>query len=265
MNRKIKISCLGTSLLFHVLLFVPVVFCFGWLTRVEEQERVVTMRLVEVSYVKPVHIRESKHEDSLSRIKKRPNVVKIPNSNNVHFEKLAGINNPKITKIIKRPVIGASDHRVKTIVKHMSSSIANRKYKPFKKELSMSRAIKHDRRKVIMAKMISSAPASEHVGDNTHDMLSRYRNSIKELINSHKIYPRIARRKGIEGVVMVSFVILRNGLLKDIRLITSSDYEILDKAALETINNANPFLPFPDNINKKELWLKLALSFRLDK
>jgi TonB family protein len=262
MNRKIKISCLGTSLLFHVLLFLPIVVCFSWLTKVEEQERVVTMRLVEVSYVKPVHIKKSKHEDSLSRIKKRSNLVKIPDSNNVHFKKLAGINNPTITKIIKRPVIHTSDHRVKTIVKHMSSSIANRKYKPF--ELSMSRAIKHDRRKVIMAKMISSVPTSEHVGDNTHDMLSRYRNSIKKLINSHKIYPRIARRKGIEGVVMVSFVILRNGLLKDIRLITSSNYEILDKAALETINNANPFLPFPDSIDKKELWLKLALSFRLD-
>jgi protein TonB len=97
------------------------------------------------------------------------------------------------------------------------------------------------------------------------DELSRYQKSVRKLIDAHKIYPRIAKRRGIEGVVFVGFLVTNNGLLKDIKLISSSDYEILDQAAIKTINNASPFLPFPEKINKKELWLKLALSFKLDR
>lgn len=102
-------------------------------------------------------------------------------------------------------------------------------------------------------------------GNQRANELQRYSKIIKDKIANNILYPSLARRKGIEGIVLVGFLITNNGLLRDIRLIEPSDYEILNRAAITTINSASPFLPFPESINKKELWLKLALSFQLDR
>jgi protein TonB len=102
-------------------------------------------------------------------------------------------------------------------------------------------------------------------GNQRANELQRYTKIIKDKIANNILYPPLARRKGIEGVVLVGFLLTNNGLLRDIRLIEPSGYEILNRAAITTINSASPFLPFPESIDKKELWLKLALSFKLDK
>jgi TonB family protein len=101
-------------------------------------------------------------------------------------------------------------------------------------------------------------------GNHRANELQRYTKMIKDKIANNTIYPPLARRRGIEGVVLVAFLITNKGLLRDIRLIDPSEYEILNRAAITTINSASPFLPFPESVDKKELWLKLALSFKLD-
>jgi TonB family protein len=60
-------------------------------------------------------------------------------------------------------------------------------------------------------------------------------------IESAKHYPYIARRKGIEGTVIVFVHLNKNGELKDVVLRKSSNYEILDKSAVELIKKATPF------------------------
>jgi len=111
-----------------------------------------------------------------------------------------------------------------------------------------------------MKKMAEFSPGYQRASE-----LERYTKNIKDKIANNILYPPLARRKGIEGIVLVGFLITHNGLLRDIRLIEPSDYEILNRAAITTITNASPFSPFPESINKKELWLKLALSFKLDR
>jgi protein TonB len=110
-----------------------------------------------------------------------------------------------------------------------------------------------------MKKMADISPGNQSASE-----LQRYTKIIKDKIANNIFYPPLARRKGIEGIVLIGFLITHNGLLRDIRLIEPSDYDILNRAAITTINNASPFLPFPESINKKELWLKLALSFKLN-
>jgi TonB family protein len=95
--------------------------------------------------------------------------------------------------------------------------------------------------------------------------LLRYQQIIKQKINRHKIYPRLARKKGIEGKALIEFLISRDGQVKETRLVKSSNYKILDQAAIRAVSNAGPFLPLPVAINKNELWLKLTVSFKLEK
>jgi protein TonB len=64
---------------------------------------------------------------------------------------------------------------------------------------------------------------------------------IKDIINRHITYPRLARQMGWEGKVKISFIITVNGDVKDIQAIESSGREILDRNAKEAVKNASPF------------------------
>lgn len=62
-------------------------------------------------------------------------------------------------------------------------------------------------------------------------------------INRSKYYPEFARRQGLEGAPKVAFSISENGKVEGVKVVESSGNEVLDKAALETIERSSP-LPF---------------------
>ena len=95
--------------------------------------------------------------------------------------------------------------------------------------------------------------------------LLSYQEIIKKKIESAKRYPRKARRKRIEGIVYLKFVILSNGSLKEVKIKRSSGSSILDEEAVSTINRASPFSPLPGGLKKESLTLELSLLFRLKK
>ena len=64
---------------------------------------------------------------------------------------------------------------------------------------------------------------------------------IKDIINRHIAYPRIARKMGWTGKVKISFIITVNGDARNIRVIESSGKEILDSNATEAVKKASPF------------------------
>jgi TonB family protein len=53
--------------------------------------------------------------------------------------------------------------------------------------------------------------------------------------NMPPVYPAIARRRGYEGVVMLSAEVLVDGTVGNLKIKKSSGYNILDRSALETV------------------------------
>lgn len=90
-----------------------------------------------------------------------------------------------------------------------------------------------------------------------------YQQLIKQKIEENKRYPLLARNKGIEGDVWVKFEILKNGKVKNIKVVKSSHHQILDKAAIESIKKANPFPPFPEGLKERSLIINICLRFEL--
>jgi len=64
--------------------------------------------------------------------------------------------------------------------------------------------------------------------------------SIRNAIDRAKIYPLLARKRKIEGTVIIEFIINNKGYPQDIRIEKSSGHEILDSAAIKTVKNAAP-------------------------
>ena len=68
---------------------------------------------------------------------------------------------------------------------------------------------------------------------------------IRDLIQKNITYPRVARQMGWQGKVTVSFLILNDGRISNIKVKQSSGKDILDNNAVETIKRASPFPPPP--------------------
>lgn len=93
------------------------------------------------------------------------------------------------------------------------------------------------------------------------DLINAYISVLTKLVNSHLIYPKDVRKKKLEGVSWVSFVVTESGALKpnSLQIKKSSGYQALDDNALKTILAVAPFQRPP-----RELNLSIALEFEVD-
>ncbi len=73
-----------------------------------------------------------------------------------------------------------------------------------------------------------------------------YNQRLKERIESAWHYPDEAAQKGIYGDLIIKFTIRKNGQLGAAEIVRGSGYPILDKAALEALNEASPYWPLPE-------------------
>jgi len=100
-------------------------------------------------------------------------------------------------------------------------------------------------------------------GNSPEQLRSKYLSEnfayIKDIIQKHLTYPSKARREGLEGKARVSFIILENGQVSNIRIISSTGYEILDLNVIDTIKEV---APFPKPPVKAEL--RMPIFYRLE-
>ena len=83
---------------------------------------------------------------------------------------------------------------------------------------------------------------------------------IKKQIELVWTYPEEAATNGLQGQILLQFMLEQSGKLIDISLIQSSGHEILDRAALEAVKTASPYNAFPEKIRKKKL--RIIASFK---
>lgn len=81
--------------------------------------------------------------------------------------------------------------------------------------------------------------------------------------NPHPQYPRRARRKGYEGIVILEVLVNENGKVEDLKVFKSSGYKILDKSALSAVQKWL-FEAGTRNGKSTQMWVRVPIRFRLD-
>ena len=79
---------------------------------------------------------------------------------------------------------------------------------------------------------------------------------LRDRIERAKQYPPEARRQGMEGTTEVEFQVAKDGSVKEVMVVRSSGFPILDQASMETIRRAVPLPVIPGTI-------RIAISYRL--
>lgn len=75
-------------------------------------------------------------------------------------------------------------------------------------------------------------------------------------------YPSEARRRQLYGSLRMLVALLPNGEVESIRILQSSGHSILDQAAVEIVNLAAPFQPFPAELRAEADILEIIRTWR---
>lgn len=76
-----------------------------------------------------------------------------------------------------------------------------------------------------------------------------WKSEIVMRIMGAKEYPEEARSQGLGGTALVAFSVSRSGAIHGVRLARSAGSSILDRAAVATVQRANPVPPAPAGVN----------------
>jgi len=83
---------------------------------------------------------------------------------------------------------------------------------------------------------------------------------ISSIVQRSITYPNIARKMGWEGRVLLSITLSEDGSLKDVKVLESSGYQVLDKNAVDTVKRVAHLFPKPP----AEVIIKLPINYKLD-
>jgi protein TonB len=99
--------------------------------------------------------------------------------------------------------------------------------------------------------------------DGMESARTRYLNEhfayIRNKILNNVSYPDPAKRKGWQGKVLLSFVITADGNVRELKVVKSSGFTLLDRNAIETVRDTAPF-PRPPG----EAQLVIPITYHLE-
>ncbi|MEA3385338.1 MAG: TonB family protein [Thermodesulfobacteriota bacterium] len=110
---------------------------------------------------------------------------------------------------------------------------------------------------------ISDWISDQHVVFGDYATADRYMEMVRLRIERHKIYPRNARVRQMEGDVTVRFIITHEGDVRAVEVVKTSGEKSLDRAALAAVKGAAPFPRASERLFKGEIPLELILGFEL--
>lgn len=116
--------------------------------------------------------------------------------------------------------------------------------------------IEADQAPVVKAKALGE-------GKKNSKAILTYRRQLLVHQKKFRRYPSAARRRGQQGTVKLEFSIDRSGKVVGKRLLESSGYPVLDKAALAAVDRASPYPPPPVEETGEVLRYAIPIQFKI--
>ena len=81
-------------------------------------------------------------------------------------------------------------------------------------------------------------------------------------VNPEPRYPRMAKKRGYEGTVLLNVLVSKEGRVKNLWIFESCGYNILDNAAMEAVKDWI-FKPGTEDDKPVEMWVQVPVKFEL--
>lgn len=228
--------------------------------------------LIIFMLITTVHIvlfAQLKVEEKVASIQNKPtpNISKI-NLKNVVIKKPEPKPEPVVEKVVETPVEikPLPKTKSKNIIKHKKKKkkkIVKKVEKPTKKietpkkvEIAETPVLEQSSQKSIQKKVVLDS-------SKIKALENEYLAKLRHLIEKNKIYPKSAKRLRQMGKVHISFVITKDGHIKDAKILRNSKYKRLNKAAIAILSNINKFEPIPKKLNRNSWEITVPIVYEI--
>ena len=206
-------------------------------------------------------------EEKIVVVENKPsiNISKI-NLQNVVIKKPEPKPEPIVEKVIEKPL-----EIIKPLPKTKSENIIKHEEKKQKKEIQEKPLQKVEEIKTLepMKPQIQEQSSQENIQKEVVDLNkiealeNEYLSKLRYLIEKNKIYPNSAKRLNQMGKVHLSFVISKDGQIKNAKILKDSSFKRLDEAALEILSKINKFEPIPEKLNKNSWEITVPIIYEI--
>jgi len=100
------------------------------------------------------------------------------------------------------------------------------------------------------------------IGSEAGD-LTAYGRALAGAVATRQRYPRVAQLRQWQGTAVLQLELASDGRLVNVRVLSSSGHEILDRQALEMVREAVPLPPLPAALAGRQLTVDVPVVFRL--
>ncbi len=165
---------------------------------------------------------------------------------------------PKVEEIIKEPLPEPVVEKVveKPVVKEPKPIIEKRIEKPKEKKRKKKKSVKKKKPKKKFKRKPSRQQASSKQSKSTKAQRNKFWTTLRAKIDRNKFYPRIAKKRGMEGSVKVKFTILSNGHVGHISV---SGPKVFHNSAKNAVKRA-----FPIDVKRSPIALPTSVNLPLN-
>ena len=86
--------------------------------------------------------------------------------------------------------------------------------------------------------------------------------ALMRYLSSHLQYPTMAQENGVQGTVVVQFVVTKTGKVGEVKVVRSVDRD-LDREATRVCRSLPNFVPGRQNGQAVNVWYTLPVKFKL--
>ena len=94
------------------------------------------------------------------------------------------------------------------------------------------------------------------------EQMPSFKGNVNQWLSQNLTYPAVAAENGIEGRVIVKFVVEKDGRVTDVQVVRSVD-PALDREAVNTVKRMPKWNPGMNNGQPARVWFTLPVNFRL--
>ncbi|CAI6149199.1 MAG: hypothetical protein SPLUMA2_SPLUMAMAG2_00915 [uncultured Sulfurimonas sp.] len=236
------------SIIIHIVIFIALFYTYDQLSiglKEQKQEPLLCISLCSMSNKTVDLPAPPPIKKNLNKVKDKQKTTRVKQIKKREVQKIATEKKEYKNKILKVEELSIIDEALVSedeVVETKSLS----EEKP-KKDIKKKEELPQKPVKVIKVKV---AAKKEYIDENIKKIIA--------LLQENLHYPRRARKRGIQGEVLVRFTVSVEAQISNI-VVISSNSDILSRGAVQTINNIDNKLPKPE----QEITFNVPISYTL--
>ena len=122
-----------------------------------------------------------------------------------------------------------------------------------------------EHKEVVVVEEKTPEPPADHVFESVEQdpQFPGGQTALLKWVADHLRYPSVAQENGVQGRVVVQFVVTKTGSIGEVRVARSKDPD-LDKEAVRVVKSLPKFTPGKMNGHAVNVWFTLPVTFKLE-